>query len=467
MVRDLTGRVGGRGREDAKIPPPPSRSPSSASSGLRPAPPPYRSPRADARVLAPPPGAASCAKHGGEWGTNKNTGGLNCHRRRGVRTCVPPSLSLSLSPLPLPFPSGRGRGEDGCEGEGGIQGACGGVHKTAGRVRWSLYAQWRWKAALGERMRGGEGMPQPGDTPRATRTRKGERGRVAAGRGDAALQEGLAARGGRRGPNRAPAAPRVPPQGEKGGVSETSSCCLRRRRGSVACARDGELLREQGEPVRGADGRARERGEGDSPPLPPLLSPLLPGEAQAAQTQPVEETACCQQSRAEAERRGLAGSRGGMRWVQASRVPSSRGAAASGRGREREISRRRVRSARPSRWGCSGEREEGVCARTSRRREKGVVHERRRRAQGRAATEGPRGPRRSPRGGRAREEGRAGARGGRTARHGQATWLILPVVICSAQRLSHACLGIRAPARNCERLITTVVIRMALSALVG
>lgn len=214
-------------------------------------------------------------------------------------------------------------------------------------------------------------MPQPGDTPRATRTRKGERGRVAAGRGDAALQEGLAARGGRRGPNRAPAAPRVPPQGEKGGVSETSSCCLRRRRGSVACARDGELLREQGEPVRGADGRARERGEGDSPPLPPLLSPLLPGEAQAAQTQPVEETACCQQSRAEAERRGLAGSRGGMRWVQASRVPSSRGAAASGRGREREISRRRVRSARPSRWGCSGEREEGVCARTSRRREKG------------------------------------------------------------------------------------------------
>ena len=113
-------------------------------------------------------------------------------------------------------------------------------------------------------------------------------------------------------------------------------------------------------------------------------------------------------------------------------------------------------------------RERKVCVRGHREGERrGVVHERRRRAQGRAATEGPRGPRRSPRGGRAREEGRAGARGGRTARHGQATWLILPVVICSAQRLSHACLGIRAPARNCERLITTVVIRMALSALVG
>lgn len=39
-----------------------------------------------------------------------------------------------------------------------------------------------------------------------------------------------------------------------------------------------------------------------------------------------------------------------------------------------------------------------------------------------------------------------------------ATWLILPVVICSAQRLSHACLSIRAFARNCERLITTVAI---------
>ena len=49
-----------------------------------------------------------------------------------------------------------------------------------------------------------------------------------------------------------------------------------------------------------------------------------------------------------------------------------------------------------------------------------------------------------------------------------ATWLILPVVICSAQRLSHACLSIRALARNCERLITTVVICTALSSsLVG
>lgn len=118
VVRDLTGRVGGRGREDAKIPPPPSRSPSSASSGLRPAPPPYRSPRADARVLAPPPGAASCAKHGGEWGTNKNTGGLNCHRRRGVRTCVPPSLSLSLAPPP-PFPFGERAGGGRVRGGGG------------------------------------------------------------------------------------------------------------------------------------------------------------------------------------------------------------------------------------------------------------------------------------------------------------------------------------------------------------
>jgi hypothetical protein len=39
-----------------------------------------------------------------------------------------------------------------------------------------------------------------------------------------------------------------------------------------------------------------------------------------------------------------------------------------------------------------------------------------------------------------------------------ATWLILPVVIRSSQRLSHACLSINTLLWNCERLIITVII---------
>ena len=38
------------------------------------------------------------------------------------------------------------------------------------------------------------------------------------------------------------------------------------------------------------------------------------------------------------------------------------------------------------------------------------------------------------------------------------TWLILPVVICLSQRLSHACLSISFLLRNCEWLIITVII---------
>ena len=38
------------------------------------------------------------------------------------------------------------------------------------------------------------------------------------------------------------------------------------------------------------------------------------------------------------------------------------------------------------------------------------------------------------------------------------TWLILPVVICLSQRLSHACLSISILLRNCEWLIKTVIV---------
>ena len=37
-------------------------------------------------------------------------------------------------------------------------------------------------------------------------------------------------------------------------------------------------------------------------------------------------------------------------------------------------------------------------------------------------------------------------------------WLILPVVICLSQRLSHACLSISVIQRNCEWLIKTVIV---------
>ena len=40
----------------------------------------------------------------------------------------------------------------------------------------------------------------------------------------------------------------------------------------------------------------------------------------------------------------------------------------------------------------------------------------------------------------------------------EATWLILPVVIRSSQRLSHACLSINTLLWNCERLIISVII---------
>ena len=38
------------------------------------------------------------------------------------------------------------------------------------------------------------------------------------------------------------------------------------------------------------------------------------------------------------------------------------------------------------------------------------------------------------------------------------TWLILPVVICLSQRLSHACLSINSIQWNCEWLIKTVIV---------
>ena len=42
--------------------------------------------------------------------------------------------------------------------------------------------------------------------------------------------------------------------------------------------------------------------------------------------------------------------------------------------------------------------------------------------------------------------------------HKIATWLILPVVIRSSQRLSHACLSINTLLWNCERLIISVLV---------
>ena len=41
-------------------------------------------------------------------------------------------------------------------------------------------------------------------------------------------------------------------------------------------------------------------------------------------------------------------------------------------------------------------------------------------------------------------------------------WLILPVVICLSQRLSHACLSISVIQRNCEWLIKTVIVYMTI-----
>jgi hypothetical protein len=38
------------------------------------------------------------------------------------------------------------------------------------------------------------------------------------------------------------------------------------------------------------------------------------------------------------------------------------------------------------------------------------------------------------------------------------TWLILPVIICLSQRLSHACLSISIIQRDCGRLIKSVII---------
>eukprot|EP01139_Manchomonas_bermudensis_P023307 Amastigsp_a840993_13855.p3 type:complete len:107 gc:universal Amastigsp_a840993_13855:1-321(+) len=43
------------------------------------------------------------------------------------------------------------------------------------------------------------------------------------------------------------------------------------------------------------------------------------------------------------------------------------------------------------------------------------------------------------------------------------TWLILPVVICLSQRLSHACLSTAFVQRNCEWLIKSVIIYLIVS----
>ena len=47
---------------------------------------------------------------------------------------------------------------------------------------------------------------------------------------------------------------------------------------------------------------------------------------------------------------------------------------------------------------------------------------------------------------------------GRTKKTHTATWLILPVVIRSSQRLSHACLSVNIILWNCERLIISVIV---------
>ena len=43
------------------------------------------------------------------------------------------------------------------------------------------------------------------------------------------------------------------------------------------------------------------------------------------------------------------------------------------------------------------------------------------------------------------------------------TWLILPVVICLSQRLSHACLRVSIFPRSCEWLIKTVIVYAVVS----
>ena len=46
----------------------------------------------------------------------------------------------------------------------------------------------------------------------------------------------------------------------------------------------------------------------------------------------------------------------------------------------------------------------------------------------------------------------------------QATWLILPVVICLSQRLSHACLSVnKSTLWNCEWLIKSVIVYLMIS----
>jgi hypothetical protein len=42
--------------------------------------------------------------------------------------------------------------------------------------------------------------------------------------------------------------------------------------------------------------------------------------------------------------------------------------------------------------------------------------------------------------------------------HDSVTWLILPVVICLSQKLSHASLSLSCLQRNCRRLIISVIV---------
>ena len=58
------------------------------------------------------------------------------------------------------------------------------------------------------------------------------------------------------------------------------------------------------------------------------------------------------------------------------------------------------------------------------------------------------------------EDSLRSASASRCFRH-HVTWLILPVVICLSQRLSHACLSISVSLRNCEWLIKTVIVSMS------
>ena len=106
-----------------------------------------------------------------------------------------------------------------------------------------------------------------------------------------------------------------------------------------------------------------------------------------------------------------------------------------------------------------GERRSRAAGPSPRAREREPPAGRRERGPRRPAARGLR--RRGPDGRGAAEQsgGPPPRRGGRRVPAPQgATWLILPVVICLSQRLSHACLSKSFPKRNCGWLIKSVMV---------